>query len=373
MVGLFKSHAVALNGLYHLVDSGILSNNVVLKFYGHTLQADTLLLGHTLSWHTSHHRYNLCHLVGINHLSLFAFALCPALVQNSKLFLKCQLVVAITCCQFVVLILNSSLLLVLNFFQLFLLLNYLWWNLSVTKVYLRTCLVERVDGLIRHKAVGNVAVCQFDTGCQRLVSIGNVVMLLVAALYVVQNLQRFLVGCWFYLYLLETALKRTIFLYTLAIFVERCSTNALYCASSQCRFHYVGSVHRAWSRTCSDNGVNLVDKHNHIRICLQFLHKSLKALFKLSAILCTSHNTRHVERVDALTKQHRTCVALFYQLCQSFYYCALTNTWLTNQYWVVLLAAPQYLNNALNLALAAHTWVELTFSSSLREVCTKAV
>ena len=240
-------------------------------------------------------------------------------------------------------------------------------------MYLRTCLVERVDGLIRHKAVGNVAVCQFDTSCQRLVSIGNVVMLLVAALYVVQNLQRFLVGCWFYLYLLETALKRTILLYTLAIFVECCSTNALYCASSQCWFHNVGSIHRAWSRTSSDYGVNLVDKHNHIRICFQFLHQRLESLFKLSAILCTSHNTRHVESVDALAKQHRACVTLFYQLCQSFYYCALTNTRLTNQYWVILLAATQYLYYALNLALAAHTWVELTLSSSLCEVGAKAI
>ena len=155
------------------------------------------------------------------------------------------------------------------------------------------------------------------------------VMLLVAILDVMQNLQSLLVCSRLNLHLLESALKCTVFLNALAIFVQRCSSDALYSAACQSWLHYVCSIHRAWCSTSSDDGVNLVDKHNDVRITLQLLHQSLQALLKLSAIFCTCHNACHVEGIYALTKQHRTCVALLNQLCQSLYYCALTHTWFT--------------------------------------------
>ena len=237
-----------------------------------------------------------------------------------------NLTVAIACGQFIVLVLHGLTLLFLHLVQLLFLLDNFGWNLGVTQVNLRASLIKSVDGLIWHKAVGNIAVCQFDTSRQSLVGICHVVMLLVALLDVMQNLQSFLVCCRFNLHLLESALKCTVFLNALAIFVQRCSSDALYSAACQSWLHYVCSIHRAWCSTSTYDGVNLIDKHYDVRITLQLLHQSLQALLKLSAIFCTCHNACHVEGIYTLTKQHRTCVALLNKLCQTLYYCALTHT-----------------------------------------------
>ena len=206
MVGLFQSYAVALDGLHHLVDGSILSYYVVLQFYGHTFKADALLLSHTLGGHTGHHRYHLGHLVGVYRKLFAAIAVGPALVQLLQFLVEHHLAVAIACSQFVVLVLHRLRLLLFYLCQFLLLLDNLGWHLRIAQMYLRTSLVESVDGLVGHESVGYVAVCQFDTSLQRLVGVLHVVVLLVAILYVVQYLQRLLVAGRFYLHLLESAL-----------------------------------------------------------------------------------------------------------------------------------------------------------------------
>ena len=197
-------------------------------------------------------------------------------------------------------------------------------------MYARARLVEGIDSFVRHEAVCHVAVCQFDTCHQCFVRIAHVVMLLVAILNVTQYLQRLLVVRRLHLHLLESALQGSVFLDRVAVFVERCCTYTLYGAPCQCRFHDVGSIHRTWCRASSDNGVNLVDKYDHVGVGLQLLHQGFQALLELSAILRTGYYARHVEGVDVLAKEHRTCVVLGYQLCQSFHDGTLAHTRLTN-------------------------------------------
>ena len=373
MVGLFQSYTVTLDGLYHLVDGSILSYHVVLQFCGHALQSDTLLFSHTLGGHTGHHRYHLGHLVGIYSKLFAALAVSPALVQLLQLLVEHHLTVAIAGSQFVVLVLHRLRLLLLHLFQFLLLLDYLGWHLCIAQMYLRASLVESIDGLVGHESVGNVAVCQFDTSLQSLVGVLHVVMLLVAVLYVVQYLQCLLGSGRLYLYLLESALQSTVLLYALAILIQCGCTYALYGAAGQCWLHYVGSIHTAGGRTRTDDGVYLIDEYDNIWIGLKLLHQCLESLLKLSAILGAGHHARHVERVNTLAKQHRTGVTLLYQLCQSFYYSTLAHTRLTDKYRVVLLAAAQYLDYALNLAHAAHAWVKLTLGSSLCKVGAETV
>ena len=66
-------------------------------------------------------------------------------------------------------------------------------------------------------------------------------------------------------------------------------------------------------------------------------------------------------------------MVLHNQLCQSLYDGTLTHTGLTYQDRVVLLSAPEYLDDALYLLLAPHARVEFPFGSSPCQVCTKRV
>ena len=188
VVGLLQSDAVALDGLHHLVDGLVLCDDGILQLLRHALQTDTLLFGHTLGRHTRHHRYHLGHLVSVDHLPLLVNARAPALVHLLQFCLEHRLTVAIAGSQFEVLILHGPLFLFLHLGNLFLLFHNLLRNLGITKMYARACLVEGVDGLIGHKAVCHVAVCQFDTCHEGIIRIGHMVMVLIAVLDVTQYL-----------------------------------------------------------------------------------------------------------------------------------------------------------------------------------------
>ena len=135
MVWVFQTYTVTLYGLYHLVDSCILSNHGSFQRLCHTFQTDSFFFSHPLSWHTCHHRYDLCHLFCINHLTLFTFTLAPSLIKSLQCAFELRLTITITCSQFEVLILYSKLLHLLNSSNLFLRFNDLWWDLSITKMY----------------------------------------------------------------------------------------------------------------------------------------------------------------------------------------------------------------------------------------------
>ena len=340
MVGILQAYTVTLDGLHHLVDGRILGDDSVLQFLGHPLQTDTLLLSHSLCRHTCHHRDDLSHLFCVDHLSLLTFALRPALVELLQLCLEHRLTVSVASSQFEVLVSHSLLLLLLDAGNLLFLLSNLWRHLSITKMYARTSLVEGIDGLIRHKAVCHIAVCQFDTCQERLVCIADVVMLLIAVLDVTEYLQRLLVGRRLHLYLLEPALQGTILLNRITVFVEGGGTNTLDGSTCQCWFHDVRCIHRSWCRTSSDDGVDLVDEDDHVRVRLQLLHKRLQSFLELSTILRASYDPRHVEGVDTLAEEHGARVVGVDQLCQSFYDGTLAHTRLTDQDGVVLFPAP---------------------------------
>ena len=150
--------------------------------------------------------------------------------------------------------------------------------------------------------------------------------MLIAVLDVMEYLQRLLVGRRFHLDFLESTFQRTVFLYRVAVFIERCGTDTLYRTPCQRGFHDVRSIHAARCRSSTDDGVYLVDEHDHIGVGLQLLHECLQSLLKLSAILCASHYARHVEGVDALAEEHGTGVVLLYELCQSFHDGTLAHT-----------------------------------------------
>ena len=188
MVGVFQSDTVTLDGLHHLVDGGILGNDGILQRDSHTLQTDTLLFSHPLGRHTRHHRNDFCHLFSIYHLTLFALAGTPTFVQEFQLRLEHRLTVTVAGSQLEVLVLHRQLLLLLDAGDLFLLLRNLRRYLGIAEMHARPRLVEGIDGLVGHKTVCHITVCQFDTRYQCLVSIGHVVMMLITVLDVSQDL-----------------------------------------------------------------------------------------------------------------------------------------------------------------------------------------
>ena len=198
-------------------------------------------------------------------------------------------------------------------------------------------------------------------------------VLLIAVLDITENLQRFLIGGGLHLNLLESAFESAVLLDGVTVFIECRSTDALDGASSQGGLHDVSGIHAARGGACSDDGVDLVDEHDHVGVGLQLLHQGLQTLLKLSAVLCSCHHARHVEGVDMLAKEHRTRMMVGDELCQSFHDGTLTYTRLTDQDGVVLLPSAQDLNDTLDLFLSTYAGIELSVEGCLCQVGTEGV
>ena len=114
VVGVFQSHAVALNGLHHLFDSLVLRNHLFLKLFSHVLQSDAFGLFHPLYGHSAHHRNHIGNFHIGNDFALTTVALTPVLLKVGQFFFKHQLTVTIACGQLEILVLHR---LVLLFFH----------------------------------------------------------------------------------------------------------------------------------------------------------------------------------------------------------------------------------------------------------------
>ena len=161
--------------------------------------------------------------------------------------LQAFVLVAIVGCQFEVLILNSLQFLLPDLTYLFLQLRHIRLRIGVCRSQMQACsdFVHCVNGLIWERAVSNIALCQFDTRCQRLVRICHLMVVLIALLDVREYLHSLLRRCLLHDNLLEATLKGTVFLYRLAIFIQRRSTDTLYCAARQSRLQHICCIHAA--------------------------------------------------------------------------------------------------------------------------------
>ena len=70
-------------------------------------------------------------------------------------------------------------------------------------------------------------------------------MMLIAVLDILEDLQRLLVGGGLHLHLLETTFQGTVFLDRVTVFVECRGTDALDGTSGQSGFHDVSCIHRS--------------------------------------------------------------------------------------------------------------------------------
>ena len=103
--------------------------------------------------------------------------------------------------------------------------------------------VHQVDGLVRQKAVGDIAVRKIGRGHQgRVLDFHAAVMGLIARLQPAEDGDRVLHRWLIYVDWLETALQRGVLLHVLAIFVQRRRADAAELAAGQGRLEQIGSI-----------------------------------------------------------------------------------------------------------------------------------
>ena len=117
--------------------------------------------------------------------------------------------------------------------------------------------------------------------------------------------------------------------------------------------------------------MQLVDEQNDVLGTADFIHHGLDAFLELAAILGAGDHQRQVERDDALVSQQFGHIAFGYLLGQTFHNRRLAHTRFTQQNRVVLGAATEDLNHALDLVLAPDDRVHLAFAGDLGQIAAK--
>jgi uncharacterized membrane protein YgdD (TMEM256/DUF423 family) len=196
----------------------------------------------------------------------------------------------------------------------------------------------------------------------------NVVVLLIAALQAVQDLEGVLGARLADVDRLEPALEGGVLLDVLAVLLGRGGTNDLNLTTRERRLQDGGRVDGALGRTSANDGVDLVDEEDVVGVVLKLCDNLLHALLELAAILGSRHERRHVERPDLLATQDVGHVTGRDELRQPLDDGRLTHARVTQNERVVLLPAREHLHDALNLAVTVEHRVKLAGLGELGEV-----
>ena len=242
---------------------------------------------------------------------------------------------------------------------------------SLAQLHARSGFIDQVDRLVRQEAVRNITVRVRYREVDGVVGVSDGMKLLVPVFDPEQNLG----GVGFVrrrnLYRLEAALQRTIFFDRLAILARSGGADALDLTARQRRLQDVGRIERAFRRTCAYQGMQFVDEDDGVLRLHQLLHDGLQALFELAAILGARHDQRKVESENALVRQKRRDFAVRDALRQPFDDGGLAHAGLADQHRIVLGAAAQNLDDALQFAIASHQRIELVVHGGLGQVAGK--
>jgi hypothetical protein len=220
-------------------------------------------------------------------------------------------------------------------------------------------LVDEVDGLVRKEAVRDVAAGVRDREGDRVVGVADGVELLVLLADAHDDLDRVFFVRRRNLDGLEAALERAVLLDGLAILRRRGGSDALDLATAEGRLEDVGGIERTFGRACADERVQLIDEDDGVLVLHQLLHDGLQALFKLAAILGASDDQRKVERKDALVGEEARHFAVGDLLREAFDDGGLADAGLADEHRIVLGAAAEDLDDALDLEVAADQRIEL--------------
>jgi hypothetical protein len=158
----------------------------------------------------------------------------------------------------------------------------------------------------------------------------------------------------FHVDLLEAAHKRPVLLEELAELLVGGRADAADRTRRQRRLEQVRGIHRpARRRARADHGMDLVDEQNGARIVLELLHDLLQPLLEIAAIARAGQQRAHVEREDRGVLKHFRHVAFDDALGEPLGDRRLADAGIAHIERVVLRAAAQHLDGAVDLGLAA--------------------
>src|ERR1051325_8240592 len=239
---------------------------------------------------------------------------------------------------------------------------------DAAELHLRAGLVEDVDGLVGEEAVRDVAVGLVDRGADGAGAVLDLVERLVALLHTLEDLQRLVLVRRIHGDGLEAAQQRAVLLDVAAVLADGRRADAGDLAAGERGLEDVRRVEGAFRRPGADQGVDLIDEDDDVRVLFQLLDDALEALLELAAVLRAGHDEREVEGEDALVRDEERDVAVHDALGEAFHDGRLADARLAEEDGVVFRAAGEDLDDALHFLFPADQRIELLLVRHLGQI-----
>ena len=183
-------------------------------------------------------------------------------------------------------------------------------------------------------------------------------MLLVGRTHALEDLDRLFDGRLIHPHGLEATFERRVAFDVFAILVEGRRADALQIAAGQGRLEEIGRIHAAAGCTGAHQHVHLIDEEDGVGVG-DFLDDLLEAFLELPAIHRPGHERADIQHQHPLVHQRLRDVAVDDALGQPLDDGGLADARLADQRRVVLGAAAENLDDALDFLLAADHRIEL--------------
>ena len=168
---------------------------------------------------------------------------------------------------------------------------------------------------------------------------------------------------------LEAPFESRVLFNILAVFVHRCSADAVQFATRQHGLEQVARVHCAFGFARTHNGVQFVNEKDGLAFALFHLIKNgLEAFFKFATVLGAGDKRTHIKGEKLAAFQAFGHVALDDTKGKAFHNGRLANARLTNKNRVVLGAARKNANDAADLGVTANNRVHLALTRGFHKI-----
>ena len=232
----------------------------------------------------------------------------------------------------------------------------------------RAGLVDEIDGAVGQPVVAQMARRELGGGLERRVGVGDAVMLFVPAAQPGENLHRLLDRRLVDGDLLQPPGERAILLDVLEL-LERRRADDAQIAGRENRLDQRRQIHRAaGDRAGADRGVDFVDEENRLRPGGERLDDRLEALLEVAAEPRAGQQRAGVEREDFRVLQRALHIVGEQPRGEAFGHRRLADAGIADEHRIVLAAAAQHFDRALQLLGAADQRIEQPLPRALGQV-----
>ena len=140
-------------------------------------------------------------------------------------------------------------------------------------------------------------------------------------------------------------------------------------ATCQSRLQHVAGIHRPFCLTCTNHGVNLVDKQDYLTVLLrQLIQYSFQTFLKFAAKFRAGDERTHIQGEHFFVSQTLRHFPVDYPLGKPFNDSCLTYARFANQHRIILGTPLQNLDSTANLVIPAYHGIQLALLSPFSQV-----